>query len=97
MTVKPIKVAAKHVVVEPIGQDRCQRMTERCGTDERDRLPGTAAAAGERTAAAAGNRRLRQPVLDLLEEWPVRGPFRVPQPRGRVHGRGDPAPFQLRP
>src|SRR5262249_12371982 len=62
----------EHVIVEPIGQDRGQRMTERCGTDEGDRLPGA--------AAAAGNRRLRQAVLDLLKEWPVRGPFRIAQP-----------------
>jgi hypothetical protein len=41
-------------------------MTERCGTDERDRLTGAAAAAGEWAAAATGNRRLRQAVFDLL-------------------------------
>ena len=70
----------EHVIVEPIGQDRGQRMTERCGTDEGDRLTGAAAAAGEGAATATGNRRLRQAVFDLLEEWPMRGPFRVPQP-----------------
>jgi hypothetical protein len=97
MTVKPIKVAAKHVVVEPIGQDRCQRMTERRGAGERRRLACAAAAAGKRPAASTWGDRLDEPILDLLEKRAVRGPFGVPQPRRCVHRRRNPEPLQFGP
>jgi len=45
------------------------------------------ATAGERPAAAGRQRCLTGTVLHLLGERPVRGPFRVPQPRRRVHRR----------
>src|SRR5262249_50299154 len=73
------------------------RMTERCGAYERDRLTGAAATAGERTATATRNRRLRQAVLDLLEEGSMRGPFRVPQPWRCVHRRRHPEPLEFGP
>src|SRR5215472_5850548 len=87
----------EHVVVEPIGQDRRQRMTERRRACKRCRLTGTAAAAGKRSAASTRRDRLHEPVLDLFEKRTVRGPFRVPQPRRRMHRRCDPEPLQFGP
>ena len=72
----------EHMVVEPIGQNRRQRMAERRGAGEDGGSGRAAAAAGKRPAAPTGERRLYEPILDFLEERPVRCPLRVPQARG---------------
>jgi hypothetical protein len=60
--------------------------------------PGHAAAATcKRPATSAGERRLHEPILDLLEERTVRRPFRVPQAWRRMHCRNNPEPLELRP
>ena len=87
----------EHVVVEPMGQNRRHRMTKRRRTREGGCLAGTAAAAGKRPAAAARRDRLNKPVLDLFDKRAVRGPFRVPQPRRRMHCRCDPEALQFGP
>src|SRR5271165_5896958 len=72
-------------------------MAERCGTGKRSGSGRAAAAAGKRPSAPAGERRLHEPVLDLLEELAVRCPLRVPQARRGMHCSRDLEPFQLGP
>ena len=85
----------EHVIVEPGGEDRRQRMAERCCSDEGGVARGRPA--GKRSTTPARDRRLCQPVLDLLEERPVRGPFGVPQAGCGVDRRRDPEPLELGP
>src|SRR5262245_42180394 len=72
-------------------------MAQRGGRAEERRPRGAVATAARRTGVAGHHRRLRQPVLDLLEERTVRGPFRIPQARRGVHGGDQPRARELRP
>src|SRR5271168_1451768 len=98
MTVKPIRVDATNVwLSSQLARIGATGWPERRGSSESG-SPGRAAAApGKWSAASPGERRLHEPILDLLEERTVRCPFRVPQARRRMHRRRDLQPLQLRP
>src|SRR6185503_15155189 len=78
-------------------QDRRHRMAQGGGGGEERRARRAIAAAAEWAATARHDRRLRQSVLDLLEERTVRGPLRIPQARRGVYGRDQSGAFKLRP
>src|SRR5689334_1561742 len=57
----------------------------------------SAAAARKGPAATSRNSGLGEAILDLFEEWSVRGPFPVPETRCRMDGRGHTQALQLGP
>src|SRR5262249_18865876 len=87
----------EHVVVEPVGEDRCYRMAYWRRRGERRCLAGAAAAAGKWAATTTRCDRLNQSVLYLLDERAVRRPLRVPQAGRGMHRGRDAAAFQIGP
>src|SRR6266581_5782955 len=85
------------MIVQPVGQDRRQRMAERHRAGKESGPLRATPASGKGPDATANERGLMEPAPDFFDERPVRGPLRVPQARRRVDGGRQAQTLQLGP